>query len=88
MKKSIDKKFYTVRELADLMKISRIAVFKKVQKGQIKADRVGKTYLISSKEAAKFFSDGLTDKLKKEIENGVKKVIKEYGETLKLLGKE
>lgn len=88
MKKITDKKYYTVKELADIMKISRIAVFKKVQNKQIKAEKIGKTYIISKDEAEKILNNDLSERLKKEIEKGVSKVIKEYGETLRLLGRE
>lgn len=88
MKKITDKKYYTVKELADIMKISRIAVFKKVQSKQIRAEKVGKTYIISKNEAEKILNDDLSERLKTEIEKGVSKVIKEYGETLRLLGRE
>ncbi|OGF19395.1 hypothetical protein A3G56_01360 [Candidatus Falkowbacteria bacterium RIFCSPLOWO2_12_FULL_45_10] len=88
MKKLVDKKYYTVKELADIMKISRIAVFKKVQNKQIKAEKVGKTYIILKDEVEKFIDNDLSERLKMEIEKGVSKVIKEYGETLRLLGRE
>lgn len=38
--------YRSVRELAQELGISRIAVFKKIQKGQIKALKVGRSYLI------------------------------------------
>jgi len=88
MKIIIDKKYYTVKELADILKISRIAVFKKVQNKQIKAEKIGKTYIIFKDEAEKILNNDLSERLKREIERGVSKVIKEYGETLRLLGRE
>ena len=89
MKQNIDnKEFFTVRELADILNISRIAVFKKIQKGEIKAEKVGRTYIIFKKDLHGIITDELTDKLKKEIAMGVSKVVKEYGETLKMLAKE
>lgn len=74
--------YYTVKQLADILGVSRIAVFKKIQNGAIKAQKVGKTYYIPRKQL------NLSDKLKNEIERGVKKVIREYGDLLKMLGKE
>ena len=88
MEKSVNKKYYTVKELADIMKISRIAVFKKVQNKQIKAEKIGKTYIILKDEAEKIINNDLSERLKTEIEKGVSKVVKEYGETLRLLGRE
>jgi excisionase family DNA binding protein len=41
---------HTIKEVAALLGISRQAVLKQVQKGKIKADKVGATYIISAKE--------------------------------------
>lgn len=83
-----NKKFYTVTELARLMKISRVAVFKKIKKGQIKALKIGRFYIISNSEAEKAVADFFGDNLDAVVEKGVKRAVKEYGEALKLLGKE
>lgn len=80
----VNKNFLSVRELADLLGISRIAVFKKIKKGQIKATKIGKNYVIEVKNLAK----NNTSSEKKSLTKAVKKVVKEYGETLKLLGNE
>jgi excisionase family DNA binding protein len=48
------KEFYSIPELAKLMNISRIAVYKKVKKGQIKAKKAGRDYVIPSSEADEF----------------------------------
>ncbi|MFA7653803.1 MAG: helix-turn-helix domain-containing protein [Candidatus Magasanikbacteria bacterium] len=84
----IDNTTYTVKQLADILGVSRIAVFKKIQNGAIKAKKVGKTYYIPRKELKGIVYSDLSDKLKNEIEYGVKKVIVEYGDLLKMLGKE
>lgn len=88
MKDNNSKNYYTVKELADILNISRIAVFNKIKRGQLKAEKIGRNYIIHKKELQGIVCDDLTDKLKKEIENGVDKVISEYGEVLKRLGKE
>mgnify|MGYP001594998345 FL=1 len=79
-------KYISVQELADMLGISRIAVFKKIKKGQIPAERFGRSYAIPRDYASE--SGGLTEYRRAEIERAVGKVVKEYGETLKLLGKE
>lgn len=48
------KEFYSIPELAKLMNISRIAVYKKVKKGQIKAKKAGRDYVILSSAADEF----------------------------------
>lgn len=79
------KEYYTVSELADILNVSRIAVFKKIQNGQIKAEKVGRIYIIHKRDLKEIIGDELTDKIKEEIKRGVSKVIKEYGDTLKML---
>jgi len=80
--------YMSIQELANLLGISRIAVYKKIKKGRIKAIRIGRSYAISRK-----YADGITGKTlneddKKEINAAIKKTVKEYGEVLKLLGRE
>ena len=88
MSKFIDKKYYTIKELADILKISRVTVFNRIKKGQIKAEKIGRNYIIAAEDAGVMLNNDLTEQLKEEIAKGVLKVISEYGETLKLLGKE
>lgn len=83
-----NKEYITVAELAKLLKISRVAVFYKIKNGQIKAKKVGKTYLISRRSLEGVLYSNISNKLANEIEMGVKRVIKEYSETLRMLGKE
>jgi len=48
------KEFYSLPELATLMGISRVAVFKKVQAGLIRAKKIGKSYAVSEIDAQEF----------------------------------
>lgn len=84
----MDKKYLTTSELAKLLGISRIAVFKKIKSGKIKAKKIGRNFVIEKKELGGILDESLTERKKTEIDASVKKTIKEYGETLKLLGKE
>jgi len=81
-----NKKFLTTGELAKILGISRIAVYQKVKSGEIKATRVGRNFLIDKKELGGILKEKLTKKERVLIDRAVKKVIREYGETLKLLG--
>lgn len=83
-----NKDIFSVQELAVILGISRIAVFKRIQKGQIKAQKVGRNYIIHRKDIRDLVSDGLTATVKKEIDRGVGRVIREYGQTLQWLAKE
>ena len=42
--------YYSVAEAARILGISRIAVFKKIQKGQMKAQKIGRSYAILKSE--------------------------------------
>ncbi|MCM8823733.1 MAG: excisionase family DNA-binding protein [Candidatus Omnitrophica bacterium] len=42
-----DSNYITLPQLAKLMGITRIAVYKKVKKGQIKAERIGRNFAVS-----------------------------------------
>lgn len=80
--------FLTVKELADILGISRIAVFNKIKRGQILAKKIGKTYIISKDQLVGVIDSNLSEDDKDKINNGVIKVIHDYGDTLKMLGKE
>lgn len=46
----IKKNFYTISELAKLLKISRISVFKRVRQGSINGKKVGRNFIILKKD--------------------------------------
>lgn len=83
-----DTQFLSTTQLARILGISRIAVFKKIQKGEIKASKVGKTYVIDSRDIGNILGTALTKQDKTDVDQAVKKTVREYGETLRLLGKE
>ena len=80
--------YVSIQELAKILGISRIAVYKKVKKGQIKAVRIGRSYAIPQKYVDSIMGKTLNEEDKREINAAVKKTVKEYGEVLKLLGRE
>ena len=84
----MDKEFISTSEVAKLLDISRIAVFKKIKSGNIKARKIGRNFVINKKDLPEVLGTVLREDQKQEIEKAVKKTVKEYGETLKLLGKE
>ena len=43
------RKYFTIPQAAQLLGITRIAVYKRVKKGTIKAIRVGRTYAITAR---------------------------------------
>ncbi|MCL5010997.1 MAG: helix-turn-helix domain-containing protein [Patescibacteria group bacterium] len=44
------KEFYTTKELAELLGVSRIAVFNRIKKGDIKAQKMGRNFVIFKKD--------------------------------------
>lgn len=80
--------YISTTQLARILNITRIAVYKKIKKGQIKAKKVGRNFVISAKEVEKILSNRITGKDKRNIERAVKKVVLDYGEVLRQLGME
>ena len=81
-----NRELITTAELAKILGISRIAVFKRIKRGQIKAIRVGRNFVIPKHSIPEVLGQVLSKKNKREIETAVKKTVKEYGQTLRLLG--
>ena len=75
-------------QVAKILKISRIAVFKKIKNGEIKAEKIGRNYVIPKGEVLKALGLVIGEKNKQEIDEIIKKGVKEYGEVFKKLGKE
>jgi len=80
--------YITIPQLAKILGISRIAVYKKVKNGQIEAIRIGRNYAIPKKYITYILGKSLRKETKKEIDKAVKKTVKEYGDVLKQLGRE
>jgi len=77
----------TIPQVAKILGLSRIAIFKKVKNGEIKAVKIGRNYAISRKHFDSILGKSLNAEDKREIETAVRKTVSEYGRTLKLLGK-
>ena len=80
--------YLSIAQLAKLLGISRIAVYNKVKKGQIKATKIGKAYAIYQKDIAFILGHDLMQKDKNKIIAAVKKTVHDYGDVLKMLGSE
>lgn len=76
--------FLSTTEAAKLLGVSRIAVFQKIQSGNIPAKKIGGIYIID-REDLQIPGEKLTVGRKLAIDESVKKVIADYGDTLKLL---
>ena len=80
-----NKKFLSITELAEIMGLSRVQVFRKIKAGRIPAEKIGNSYAIPADFAASVVGK-MTTKDERVIERGVAKVVKEYGEVIKKLG--
>ena len=80
--------YISIAQFAKALGVSRIAVYKKIKKGQIKAIRIGRSFAIPKKHLTDITGKTLSEKDKKIIDEAVKKTFQEYGELLKLLGRE
>lgn len=81
-----NKDFFSTAELAKVLGISRVAVFNRIKKGEIKATKIGRSFVIAKKDLENILSTGISENDKEKINRAVKKTVKEYGETLKMLG--
>ena len=81
-------KYLTIPQTAEILGISRTAVYKKVKKGQIKAVRIGRNFAIPRRSLINTLGRDLTGPDKKRIVAAVRKTVREYADVLKLLGGE
>lgn len=82
------KEFFSTIEVAKILGVSRVAVFKKIKSGKIKAEKMGRNFVVRKENLPNVLNQFLSNEKKREIENSVKKTLREYGQTIKLLGKE
>jgi excisionase family DNA binding protein len=80
--------YYSIPQVAALLGISRIAVFKQVKRGDIKARKIGRGYAIPSSYIQQLSGKTLTPQRKMAIKKAVRKTVKQYGPLLIRLGKE
>ena len=87
-KRIFEKEYYSAPEIAKLLGVSRVAIFKKIKSGQIQAEKIGRNYIIPKEEYATILGTFVSENRKKDIEDTVERVFKKYGSALRKLGKE
>ncbi|MEK7535878.1 MAG: helix-turn-helix domain-containing protein [Patescibacteria group bacterium] len=85
---NMGERLYSTVEVAKALGISRIAVFQKIQSGEIKATKAGRNYVVEAEQLLELLGDTLGENRKREIELAVDRTMSEYGEALRKLGKE
>jgi excisionase family DNA binding protein len=83
-----DENYSTIPKLAELLGVSRIAVYRRVKRGEIPAIKIGGIYVITDETVNHILCKKLTERRKRRIDDAVKKTVREYGEVLKKLGRE
>lgn len=83
----LNEDYISVKEAAELMGISRVAVFNKIKKGEIEAQKIGRAYIVNKKSLGSIYQ-ALSPSQQKTVARAVAKAAKDYSETLKRLGKE
>lgn len=79
-----NKNYLTITELAKVMGLSRVQVFRKIKSGEVPAEKVGNVYIIPA-EYASLYTGEMTARDEKAIVIGVDRVVTQYGEVLKKL---
>ena len=83
-----EKQFVSTSELADILKVSRVTVFNMIKRRELRAKKVGRNFIINKDDVPAIFGGKLNNDQKDLVEKAVLKTVEEYGETLRLLGKE
>jgi len=81
-------KLFTVPQLADLLGVSRVTIWRKVRSGEIPAQNVGGMNLISQEEISHVLSKNITQAEKDAIDEAVRKGIADFSEVFKELARE
>ena len=81
-------RYITIPKLARRFGISRIAIYKRVKKGQVAAIKIGKTYAITDQTIADIPGKNVTERGKRRIDAAVHGTVREYAEVFKRMGKE
>lgn len=81
------KRYISTTEAAKILGISTVAVFKKIKSGVLPAQKIGRNYAIDPSDLG-LRGSKLNKKTEKQISKAVKRVVSEYSEALKKLGRE
>ena len=80
-----NKEFISTTGLAKVLGVSRIAVYKQIKSGKIKAEKRGRNFVIRRNDFAPARERAITPDEKAEIVAAVKKTVAGYGDTLRFL---
>jgi len=55
-----EKKFYTAKELAEMLSLNVMTIYRKIDKGELKAYKIGKEFRIEKAEFERFMNKAKT----------------------------
>lgn len=84
----VEERHITVPRLAEILGISRIAVYKRIKKGQIAGKKIGRDYVITDQTVNDILGKKVSEQGKRRIDDAVQRTVSEYGQVLKRLSKE
>lgn len=81
------KRYISTAEAAKILGVSTVAVFKKIKNGSLPAEKIGRNYAIDPEDLG-LKGGRVSQKTEQRISQAVRRVVSEYGEALKKLGRE
>ncbi len=84
----MEKDFFSTAEVAKILGVSRITVFNKIKSGEIKAEKIGHSFVVPKKNVLEAAGTLLTKGQKRGINRAVERAAKQYERAFRLLGKE
>jgi len=82
------KEFYSTKEVAQILNLSRVSIFQRIKKGKIKASKVGRNFIVSQESVLEALGKKIGTEKKEQIERAVDRAMKDYGDVFKRLSKE
>ena len=83
-----NKDFISITELAKMLRLTRMGVFKRIKSGKLKAKKIGRSFYVAREDLPAVLGVVVGDKERKDINKAVIKAVNQYGETFRLLGRE
>jgi len=89
MTKLNNQKYISTSVAAKVLKISRVSVFNKIKAGELRAEKIGRNYAIEMADLKKM-GNPLNSSQNSSVRIGkaVDRTVKQYKETLELLGRD
>ena len=82
------KNLYSTKEVADILHLSRIEVFRKIKAGKMRAEKIGRNYVVHHDSLVETLGETIGVHKKQEVEKVIYRALSEYGETFRRLGRE